>query len=110
VCMALKTLRCCGISSLLEQRSTLRAIHTLNSPKKYIRKLRGLAPIHLMCRCKAQGLMWGARGPLPPVVAMVVAVVMQLCFVLTVLKNAIKTLKLVVCLSRILLGDITISP
>ncbi len=43
--------------------------------------------------------MWGARGPFPPVVAMVVVVVTsrQLCFVRRLLKNAIKTLKLVVC-------------
>jgi hypothetical protein len=32
--MALKTLRCCGDSSSPEQRSTLRAINTLNPPKE----------------------------------------------------------------------------
>jgi hypothetical protein len=34
VFMALKTLRCCGDSSLPEQRSALRAINTLNPPKE----------------------------------------------------------------------------
>jgi hypothetical protein len=41
--------------------------------------------------------MWGARGHFPLAVAMVVAVVMPVVFVLWLLKNAIKTLKLVVC-------------
>jgi hypothetical protein len=41
--------------------------------------------------------MWGARGPFPPAAAMVVVVVMPVVFVLRLLKNAIKTLKLVVC-------------
>jgi hypothetical protein len=41
--------------------------------------------------------MWGARGPFPLAVAMVVVVVMPVVFVLRLLKNAIKTLKLVVC-------------
>jgi hypothetical protein len=96
--MALKTLRCCGNASFPEQRSALRAIHTLNPPQKYIRKLGGLSPIHLMCRCRAQGLMWGARGPCPPVAAMVVAVVTPVVFcakATEILKNT-KTLKLVV--------------
>jgi hypothetical protein len=43
-----------------------------------------------------QGLVWGDRGPFLPVVAMVVAVVMPVVFVLRLLKSAIKTLKLVV--------------
>jgi hypothetical protein len=73
--MALKTLRCCVDSSLPEQRSTLRAINTLNPPKNYIPKLGGLLPIHSMRRHRAQGLMWGARVPFPPAAAMVVAVV-----------------------------------
>jgi hypothetical protein len=73
--MALKTLRCCRDSSSPEQRSALRAINTLNPPQNYTRKLGGLSPIHSMCRCRAQGLMWGARGPYPPAAAMVVGVV-----------------------------------
>jgi hypothetical protein len=39
--------------------------------------------------------MWGARGPFPPAAAMVVAVVMHLCFVLRLLKKEIKALNLV---------------
>jgi hypothetical protein len=41
--------------------------------------------------------MWGARGPLLPAAAMVVVVVTPVVFVLRPLKNAIKTLKLIVC-------------
>ncbi len=74
--MALKTLRCCGDSSSLEQRSALRAINTLNPPKNHIRKLGGLSPIHSTRRRGAQGLMWVARGPFLPAAAMVVVVVM----------------------------------
>jgi hypothetical protein len=73
--MALKTLQCCGYSSLPEQRSTLRAINTLNPPKKYIRKLGRLSSIYSKHWHAAQGLVWGARGPFPPAAAMVVAVV-----------------------------------
>jgi hypothetical protein len=99
VCMALKTLQCCGDASLPEQRSASRAIHTLNPPPKYIRKLGGLSPIHLMHRRGAQGLVWGARGPFLPAAAMVVAVVMPVVFCAKAterLKNSKKTLKLVV--------------
>ena len=71
VCMALKTLRCCGDSSSPEQRSALRTINTLNPPKKYIRLLGGLSPIHSMCRRGAQGLMWGTSGLFLPAVVMV---------------------------------------
>jgi hypothetical protein len=78
--MALKTLRCCGDASLPEQRSTLRAINTLNPPQKNIHKLEGLSPIHLKHWCEAQGLMWGARGPFPLAVAMVVTVVTPVVF------------------------------
>jgi hypothetical protein len=78
--MARKMLQCCGDASSPEQRSTLRAIHTPNPPKKYICKLIGLSPIHSMHWRGAQGLMWGARGPFPPVAAMVVAVVKPIVF------------------------------
>jgi hypothetical protein len=78
--MVPKTLRCCGDSSSLEQRSALRAINTLNPPKKYIRKLGGLSPIHSTHQRRAPGLMWGARGPFPPAAAMVVAVVTPVVF------------------------------
>jgi hypothetical protein len=92
--MALKTLQCCGNASLPEQRSALRAIHTLNPPKKYILKLGGLLPIHSMHRRGAQGLMWGARGPFLLALAMVVAVVMPIVFcakATEILKNAKNT-------------------
>ena len=69
--MALKALLCSGNDELPQHQSVLRAIHTLNSPKKYIRLLGGLSPIHLTRRRGAQGLMWGARGPFPPAAAMV---------------------------------------
>jgi hypothetical protein len=69
--MALKALLCSGDDELPQHRSVLRAINTLNSPKKYIRLLGGLSPIHLTRRHEAQGLMWGARGPFPPAAAMV---------------------------------------
>ncbi len=78
--MVPKTLRCCGDSSSPEQRSALRSINTINPPKKYIRKLGGLSPIHLMHQRGAPGLMWGARGPFPPAAAMVVAVVTPVVF------------------------------
>jgi hypothetical protein len=71
VFMALKALLCSGYDELPQHWSVLRAINTLNSPKKYIRLLGGLSPIHLTCWRGAQGLMWGTRGPFPPVVAMV---------------------------------------
>jgi hypothetical protein len=80
VCMALKTLWCCGNASLLERRSALRAINTLNPSKKYIRKLVGLSPIHSKHRRGAQGLMWGTRGPFPPAAAMAVVVVTPVVF------------------------------
>ncbi len=49
-------------------------------PKKYIRKLGGLLPIHLMHWRGAQGLMWGTKGPFTPAAAMVVAVVTPVVF------------------------------
>jgi hypothetical protein len=95
--MALKTLRCCDDTSSLEQRGTLRAIHTLNNPNNYTHLLGGFSAIHSACWCGAQGLMRGTRGPFSPVVAMVVAVVTPVVFVLRLLKSAIKSLKLVLC-------------
>ncbi len=71
VFMAPKALVCSGNDELPQHWSVLRAINTLNSPKKYIRLLGGLLPIHSIRRCGVQGLMWGARGPFPPVAAMV---------------------------------------
>ncbi len=71
VFMALKVLFCSGDDESPQHRSVLRAIHTLNSPKNYIRKLGGLLPIHLMHRRGAQGLMWGTTGQFLPAAAMV---------------------------------------
>ncbi len=69
--MALKVLLCSGDDELPQHWSVLRAIHTLNRPKNYTRLLGGLSPIDLMHRRGAQGLMWGARGPFLPAMAMV---------------------------------------
>ncbi len=71
VCMALKVILCSGNDASPQHRSVLRAIHTLNSPKYYIRLLGGLLPIHSTLWHGAQGRMWGTRGPFPPAVAMV---------------------------------------
>jgi hypothetical protein len=74
--MALKLLLCSGNDALPQHWSVLRAMHTLNSPKNYIRLLGGLSPIHSMRQRRAQGLMWGARGPFLPAAAMVGMVVL----------------------------------
>jgi hypothetical protein len=71
VFMDLKVLLCSGDDELPHHRSVLGTINALNSPKSYIRLLGGLSPIHSMCRRGAKGLVWGARGPFPPAVAMV---------------------------------------
>jgi hypothetical protein len=71
VFMALKALLCSGDDASPQHRSILRAIHTLNSRKNYIRLFGGLLPIHLTWLRGAQGLMWGTRGPFPLAVAMV---------------------------------------
>ncbi len=63
VFMALKALLCYGNDEMPQHWSVLRAINTLNSPKKYLRLLGGLLPIHLTRWRGVQGLMWGARGP-----------------------------------------------
>jgi hypothetical protein len=71
VFMALKALLCSGNDESPQHWSVLRAINTLNSPKKYIHLLGGLSAIHSMHWRGAQGLMWGARGPFLPAAAMV---------------------------------------
>jgi hypothetical protein len=71
VFMALKALLCSGNDESPQHQSVLRAIHTLNSPKNYIRLLGGLSPIHSMRWRGAQGLIWGTRGPFLPAAAMV---------------------------------------
>jgi hypothetical protein len=69
--MALKALLCSGDDALPQHWSVMRAIHTLNSHKNYIRLFGGLSPIHLARLRGAQGLMWSSRRPFPPVAAMV---------------------------------------
>ncbi len=71
VFIALKVLLCSGDDKSPQHWSVLRAINTLNSPKKYIRLLGGLLPIHSTRRRRAQGFMWGVRGAFPPAAAMV---------------------------------------
>jgi hypothetical protein len=98
-------LLCFGDASLPEQRSTLRAIHTLNHHQKYIRKLGGLSPIHMLCQHGAQGLIRGARGPFLSAMAMVVVVVTPIVFcakATEILKNAKNTKSS--CFYRIILS------
>ncbi len=66
--------------SLPEQRSALRVIQTLSPPQNYICKLWGLSRIHSKHWCRAQGLMWGTRGPFLLAAAMAVAVVTPVVF------------------------------
>ncbi len=87
-------------------RSALRAINTLNPPKKYIRKLRGLLPIHLTRRCGAQGLMWGTRGPFLPAAAMVVTVVMPVVFCAKATEKQNKNTKISCFLPKSLFNNI----
>ncbi len=63
VCSTLKALLCSGNDELPQHWSVLRATHTLNIPKNYIRLPGGLSPIHLTHWRGVQGLMWGTRGP-----------------------------------------------
>jgi hypothetical protein len=81
-----------------EHWSTLRAIHTLNPPPpKKNRKLGRLSSIYSKHRLRAQGLMWGARGPFPPAAAMVVVVVTPVVFCAKATEKRNKNTKLVVC-------------
>ncbi len=66
-----QVLLCSGDDELSQHRSVLRAIHTLTSPKNYIRLLDWLSPIHTLRQHGAQGLMWDTRGPFLPAVVMV---------------------------------------
>ncbi len=68
----------CGDAWSLEQASTLRAMHNLNTPKNYIRLLGGLLSVHSTCWCGAQGLMWGTRRLFLLTTTMIVVVVMPL--------------------------------
>jgi hypothetical protein len=71
VFMALKALLCSGNDASPQYWSVLRAIHTLNSRKNYICLLGGSSPIHSTHLRRAQGLMWGTRGPFLLAAAMV---------------------------------------
>jgi hypothetical protein len=73
VCMALKH---SNFVAMHHRRKRFEGHKHPHPPQKYILKLGGLSPIHLMCRRRAQGLVWGARGAFLLVVAMVVVVVM----------------------------------
>ncbi len=91
--MALKTLRCCGDASSPEQRSALRAIHTLNPPPKIHPQAWRVVTHPFDASAQAQGLMWGARGPFLPAAAMFVMVVTPIVFcakATEILKNAKK--------------------
>jgi hypothetical protein len=70
-----------------------------------MRKLGGLLPIHSMSQRRAQGLMWGTRGPIPPAAAMIMADVTPILFcakATEILKNAKNTK--ISCFSRIILS------
>jgi hypothetical protein len=73
--MPLKTLRCCGGASSLEQRSVLRGIHPINPTPKHIRLLGGLSPINPTCQRARLALDWNSRGPFLPAAIMVGLVV-----------------------------------
>jgi hypothetical protein len=80
VYIALKALLCSSDDASPHHQSVLRAIHTLNSPKKYICLLEGLLPIHSMHWIGAQGLTWGTRGTFQLVAAMVCYVCVGQCW------------------------------
>ncbi len=71
VFMDLKALLCSSDDESPQHWSVLGTINALNSPKSYICLLRGLSPIHSMCWGGVKGLVWGARGPFSPAVAMI---------------------------------------
>jgi hypothetical protein len=74
--MALKALLCSGYDASPQHRSVLRAMHTLNTPKNYTRLLGKSFLIERGCQSRAQGLMWGARGPFLLAAAMMAMVVL----------------------------------
>ena len=62
-CMTLKTLRCCGGASSLEQGSVLRAIHPTISHEMHTRLLGGLSSINPMHWRARLHLAWVFRAP-----------------------------------------------
>ena len=77
--MPLKTLRCCGGTSSLEQRSVLRGMHPINPTPKHIRLLGGLSPINPTRQHAKLALEWDCRGLFPPATIMVGLVVCVAC-------------------------------
>ena len=69
--MPLKTIRCCGGTSSLEQRSVLRGMHPINPTPKHIRLLGGLSPINPTRQHAKLALEWDCRGLFPPATIMV---------------------------------------
>ncbi len=75
--------------------------HTHPQPTpKYIPKLGRLSSIHSKHWRRAQGLMWGARGPFPPAVAMVVVVVMTVVFCAKATEKSNKNTKISCSLAK----------
>jgi hypothetical protein len=97
VCVALKTLRCCGDSSSPEQRSTLRGIHTLNPPKTTSAISGGCRPSIRSVSAERKASCGALGGHSRRRRLWLWRLWRQLCFELRLLKNSIKTLKLVVC-------------
>jgi hypothetical protein len=95
--MALKTLQCCGNAKLPEQMSALRAIHTLNPSQKLHLLARGVVTHPFEASARSARPHVGCLGAISAGGAMVMMNVMPVVFVLRLLKNAIKTPKLVVC-------------
>jgi hypothetical protein len=95
--MALKTLQCCGDSSSPEQRSALRAIHTLKPPKYYICYLGGCNLFIRSISAERKALCGVLGGHFCRRRPWLWRLWRQLCFVIWLLKLSIKTLKLVVC-------------
>ena len=77
--MPLKTIRCCGGTSSLEQRSVLRGMHPINPTTKHIRLLGGLSPINPTRQQAKLALESDSRGLFPPAAIMVGLVVCVAC-------------------------------
>jgi hypothetical protein len=93
--MALKTLQCCGNSSSPEQRSALRAIHTPSTPSKIRSASLGGCKLSIRsvsaerkASCGTLGGHFRRRRP------WLWQLWCQLCFVIRLLKIAIKTIKI----------------
>ena len=69
--MVIKAPLCSSNDASPQHQSVLRAIHPLTPPKNINACLGGLPHSSDDNGTGAQGLMWGARGQFPPVLAMV---------------------------------------